>query len=365
MILSRYLVREALKASAVIVIGLFVIYLSMRFATALGEAAEGKVAPHHILRIVSLKMLVSLQDLLPMALLLGTFAAVTRLTQGSEWVAMRAAGISHQQLVLRTLLMSGAVAAVVALITLLLGPQAEFKLRELREQTENEATIAGVKAGRFRELGARRVFYAEAISPDERYLLNAFVRTSSGSDDGALRARRAYVDSDAGGGDRFAVFEDGTSYTGQPGRLDYVVTRFERYGVRIENREPTPFNQHIGFLPTGELLKREGGAYAIEVQWRMALPLCTLMGPVLALLIGLASRRGAWYLGLTITVAAYFTYTNLLGAGRALLRQELLPQPLGLWPIHLAFALALSALLWWQRRLTGLRARPRQELLRA
>ena len=37
--------------------------------------------------------------------------------------------------------------AVVALITLLLGPQAEFKLRELREQSESEATIAGRRSG--------------------------------------------------------------------------------------------------------------------------------------------------------------------------------------------------------------------------
>jgi lipopolysaccharide export system permease protein len=191
------------------------------------------------------------------------------------------------------------------------------------------------------------------------------VRTASGDDDGALRARRAYIETDVAAGDRYAVFEDGHSYAGTPGRLDYVVTRFERYAVRIENREPTPFSQHIGFLPTEELLRRDGTAYAIELQWRIALPLCTLLGPVLAVLVGLGSRRGSWYLGLTITVAGYFTYTNLLGAGRALMRQEVLPAALGLWPIHAAFAAVLAGILIGQRRVFRLRPRPRQELLRA
>ena len=65
-----------------------------------------------------------------------------------------------------------------ALITLVVGPQAEHYLRELKEITENEATIAGVKAGQFRDLsGGRRVFYAAAISADGRYLEQAFVHS--------------------------------------------------------------------------------------------------------------------------------------------------------------------------------------------
>ena len=55
MILPRYFVLEALKLSAMIVAGLFVLYISTRFATYLGEAAAGKVAPQHITRIIMLK----------------------------------------------------------------------------------------------------------------------------------------------------------------------------------------------------------------------------------------------------------------------------------------------------------------------
>ena len=160
MILPRYFLREAIKLTAAIVSGLFGVYLSTRFATYLGEAAEGKVAPQHITRIVMLKMLVSLKDLLPMSLFLGVFGAAVRLQQTSEWTVMRAAGLTHQQLLRPTFLMTGSAAIVVGLITLVVGPRAELTLQELREQTENEATIAGVRAGRFRDFsGGKQVFY--------------------------------------------------------------------------------------------------------------------------------------------------------------------------------------------------------------
>ncbi|MCZ6666666.1 MAG: LPS export ABC transporter permease LptF [Gammaproteobacteria bacterium] len=366
MILPRYFVLEALKISAMIVAGLFVLYISTRFATHLGEAAAGKVAPQHITRIIMLKMLVSLKDIVPIGLFLGTYAAITRLQQGSEWVAMRAAGVTHQQLLFPAFAMAGAASLLVASITFVIGPRAELTLRELREQTESEATIAGVKAGRFKELsGGKRVFYAESISADEKYLENAFVRSQSGDDSGSLRSKRAFIELRDKSGDRFAVFEDGRSYAGTPGQLNFVITDFSRYALRVENREPTQFGAHIGFLLTSELWRLKGAQYATELQWRLALPISTLLGPGLALLVGLAMRGGRWYLGLITALSGYFAYTNLLGVGRALMKKEILSTTIGLWPIHLVFVLILLGLLMWHRRKIRLKPMPRQELLPA
>lgn len=351
MVLTRYFAREALKISAVIIGGLFALYISTRFASSLGEAAEGKMAPQHITKIVALKMLVSLKDIVPIGLFLGVFAAMTRLQQGSEWVAMRAAGVTHQQLMAPALSLAAVAAILVGSITLAVGPRVELLLQELEELTENEATIAGVRAGRFKYLGGgARVFYAESISDDESYLKNAFVRSESGGESGALRSKRAFVELHEETGDRFAVFEHGTSYAGTPGKLDYVITDFSRYALRIENKEPRQFGAHIGFLLTSELLRLEGSQYGTELQWRMALPICTFIAPALAMLIALGNPRGHWYLGLITSMSIYFAYTNLLGVGRALMRKDILPVWVGLWPIHLFFALILFGLLMWHRR---------------
>ena len=360
MILTRYFIRETIKITIAIVGGLLVLYLTMRLAAALGDAADGKIAPQHIVCMVGLKMLVSLRDLLPMSLFLGTFSAATRLQLGSEWVVMRAAGMSHQDLLKPLMGVALATAAVVALITLVIGPQAEHYLRDLREITENEATIAGVKAGRFRDLaGGRRVFYAETIADDEKHLERAFVhsrdkKTDNGRE-GALRSDLAAIEIDRRTQARFAIFDHGTSYAGKPGQADFSITDFSRYGVRIEDPEPTNFNDHIGFVLTNDLLKHDEFYYGIELQSRFSLPICTLLCPALAFLIGVGNRRGYWYLGLMAAVSGYFAYTNLLGVGRALLLKGVIPHQLGMWPVHALFMLALGGLFAWHRRLLRLR----------
>ena len=360
MILARYFIREAIKITAAIVGGLLVLYLTMRLAAALGDAAAGKVAPQHIVRMVGLKMLVSLKDLLPMSLFLGTFAATTRLQLSSEWVVMRAAGMNHQALLKPLFGLGLAAGTAVALITLVVGPQAEHYLRELKEITENEATIAGVKAGQFRDLsGGRRVFYAAAISADGRYLEQAFVHSRDKKSDagraGTLRAERASIEFDRRARGRFAVFEQGISYAGEPGQLDFVITDFSRYGVRIEAPDPTNFNDHIGFVSSADLLKHDEFYYGVELQSRFSLPICTLLCPALAFLIGVSGRRGHWYLGMITAVAAYFAYTNLLGVGRALLLKGVIAPQLGMWPVHGLLIVALALLFAWQRRLIRLR----------
>lgn len=367
MILPRYFLREALKLSFAIIAGLFVVYISTRFATYLGEAAEGKLAPEHITRMVLLKMLVSMKDLLPLALYLGTFGAITRIQQNSEWTAMRAAGLTHQQLLKPVLLLAAVAATLVAIITLFAGPRVELNLQELEERSQNEATIAGVKAGRFRSFGDdKRIFYAESISPDERYLQKPFVRTGGAGEDDVMRAARARIETEQVSRDRFAVFEDGTSYAGRPGAADFVVTEFTRYAVRIEDQEQRDISGYVGFLFTTDLFGRKKPAYGIEFQWRLALPICTLLAPPLALLIGLSNRQGAWHLGLITAIAAYFAYTNVLGVGRAMLRKGAWPPLLGLWPVHLAFIVVLLLLFLWHRRLLRRRRRtPRQQLLPA
>ncbi len=56
--LQRYIMKEVLRAFGMIIGGLMLIYLSTRFASYLGQAAEGKIAAEHIFRMISLKMLI-------------------------------------------------------------------------------------------------------------------------------------------------------------------------------------------------------------------------------------------------------------------------------------------------------------------
>ncbi|MSQ69272.1 MAG: LPS export ABC transporter permease LptF [Gammaproteobacteria bacterium] len=359
MILQRYVLQEYLRGFAMVFGGLTVIYFSTRFATYLGQAADGRIAPAHILQILSLKMLVSLRDLIPMSLFLGIFAAIIRLQRDSELVAMRAAGVHPGMLLIAAAKLGVIAALLVGTLTLYAEPRIEELIARIRDQTENDATIAGVKAGRFKELsGGKRVFYAEKVGADSKVLEQTFVQMRTGADVGLMRADQAQVETETNRGDRFAVFLDGVTYAGKPGALDYVVTNFGKYALRIEAHAPTDVSDQVNYMKSSELLRYRSPGFRIELQWRLAKPIGALLLPALAVMIALCSNGYNWYLWLLTAVAGYFGYSNLLGVGKALMLKSVLPTAVGLWLIH-SLLLALLLLVWWlmRRPLRG-RVRP-------
>lgn len=363
MILKRYARNEFLRATGMVLGALLVIFLTTRFAAFLGQAADGRIAPGHIFELLGLKMLISLRDLIPMSLFLGIFAGIIRLQRDRELVAMRAAGLSPA-LLLGEAIKLGAVAAVlVGTLTLYAEPKVEEISQRIREQTENEATIAGVKAGRFKEIGGgKRIFYAEKIGTDSRLLEQVFVQIRDGDDVGLLRADQAHVETEPGDGDRFAVFTDGVTYKAQPGQLDYVVTNFGKYAIRIEAHTPTDISGSVNYMPTPELLRYNAKAFRVELQWRLSKPIGALLLPLLAVLVALASNGHNWYLWLLTAISGYFGYSNMLGVGRALMNKGILPTSLGLWVVHLAL-IGIMLLAWWlsRRPVSWRRRSPRPE----
>ena len=367
MILRRYFIREILRGFAMIFGGLVLIYFSTRFASYLGQAAEGKIAADDILTLISLKMLVSAKELIPLSLYLGVFATMVRMQRDLEITIMRAAGVSHALLIQSALLLSVFAGLMVSFVTLYAEPRAELTIEEISERTENEATISGVKAGTFKEMsGGKRILYAENIDDSGDFLQNTFVQSQSTSGGtGIMRSNNARVETDPKTADRFAVFRDGISYAGSPGNLDYEITEFAKYGLRIENRTPTDLSRNVNYIPTEQLIKFHGPQYNAEIQARLGTPIATLLLPVLAILIGLTIKGGNWHVGLLTAISVYFVYNNLLGVAKSLVKKGDLHPYIGLWVVHLGLIVLVSALLIRQRRPSGLGRRPKQELLRA
>jgi len=343
MILHNHFLKEAIKLSCFTMGGLLVLFLTMRFASYLGDAASGQVAPEYVTKIVLLKTLVSLKDLIPISLFLGTFAAMTRLQQTSEWISMRAAGISVASMINKLLLVSGIAAIFVSLITFQFSPRAELTLIELKEDGQNNANIAGIKPEIFKRLSGRtKVFYAQATSEDGEYLEKAFVHDDSQQGDAVMSAERAYISTDLVNR-KLAVFENGTSYVGKPGTLNYVVTDFSKYNNKIKEKEKSDYTSYPSFVPTSGLMNGNRH-YTTELHWRLAPVFTTVLTPILATLIAMRIQGNKWYLSMIIGLSGFFVYQNCLGIGRSLLKNDDIPLALGLWPIHLLFTLCLFCL---------------------
>ena len=336
LIIANYYTREITKISLIIIFGLFALYVSLRIGNSLNEAADGRIAAQHIFSIVTLKMLISAKDLIPISLFLGVFAATTRIQNNFEWNAMRAAGFSSTMLVRTIFKVSFLASVLVGLITLFIAPSTEMKLSQLKEATQNEATIGGVKPGQFIEFKDQsQIFFAEKNSSDGKFLEEAFVQRNVSGNSDVLKAKRAYIEHQRRTGDRCAVFENGISYVGVAGQLNFIKTEFRRYLIRIKSSKPSSFDSRVGFLSTGKLLESNDPMYMMELQWRIAPIICTILMPIAAALVAIYRVSGNWHVGLIVVVSTYFTYTNLLATGRALARKGVISSDVGLWPLHL------------------------------
>ena len=325
--------------------------MSLRIGNSLDDAAEGLIAPQHIVSIVALKMLVSTKDLIPISLFLGVFSATTRIQNNFEWNAMRSAGFSQAMLITTIFKISLIAAVLVGFITLFLVPETELQLRHLKQETKNEATIGGVKPGRFTDFKHRsQIFFAERSSTDGKFLEKAFVQRDLDDSSDVLKADRAYIENQRSTGDRFAVFENGVSYNGVAGQLDFTKTEFGRYLIRIESKNVMNFPSQVGFLPSHSLLGSGDILHQIELQWRFAPIICTLLMPLAAALVALYRVNGGWHFGLIVVVSIYFTYINLLATGKTLMGRGVVSPEIGLWPIHLIPILFLMILISHHQR---------------
>jgi len=357
-IVHRYLFREVLQVFAAVLAVLLLIYVSNRFVRYLAQAASGYISSDMILELMLLKLAENLAILLPLALYLAVLLGLGRLYRDSEVIAMAAAGISLRRLAYALAWFASGFAVVAAVLSLYVAPKAAELQHVLFEQAKGKAQIVGIQPGRFRELGGgERVVYVEDIAPDGASMRNVFVHVRRDKGQDLLVAERAYPAVEGLEGERFMVLENGHRYTGAPGDLNFVITRFQRHAVRLE-RSAGPGYRKLEATTTLDLLRGGDARHLAELRWRLSLPLSTLLLAVMAVPLSRTSPRQGRYARLVGAFILYFLYNNALGIAQTLVEREELHPALGVWPVHLVFGgVAIAALLrqsapgrrWWRR----------------
>ena len=342
MIVERYVVREVSVALAGVLGVLVLIWVSHRFVRYLAQAAAGSLASDLILELLALKLGANLALLLPVSLYLAVLLGVGRLYRDSEVTAMLAAGVGPGRLLRAVLTLSLGFAVLAGAVALYLSPAAARIADQVEARAKDSADFSSILAGRFKALsGGDRVLFAEGLAEDGRTLEGVFAQVRTDRQLYLLAAESAHQRRDPETGDRFMVLVDGHRYEGEPGALDYVVTRYREHAVRVEETREAAGSRRVQGLPTGELLDRGNSGRRAELEWRLAVPVsCVTLG-VLGFLMARTSPRQGRYGGLFNAVLLYFVYFNLLGAGRELLEDGKVPLWLGLWPMHAA-ALAIA-----------------------
>ena len=356
--IDRYLLREFAMSVAATTIVLLFVSLGVVVADLLALIAEGKVPVSLLFSELGLRLLRWLPMVLPLGVFLGLLLSIGRLYRDSEMAVLTSIGRSPRDMLRPLWLIAVPSAALVGFCSLWAGPWAQHTSRADIADADRSLLIAGLEAGRFRELpSGDGILYVTDLSPDGTHMKNVFMQSEKKGKVSVIEAKRGelYVDS----GDRYLRLLDGMRVEGVPGQKDYRVLRYDRSDIKLPANSAPDTQQDASTATTAYLLANPARENRAELNWRIATPLAVLLLALMAVPLARSEPRQPRYGLLLLALALYVVYMSMLLVGRGYLSLGKLPAWTGLWWLHIPMLLIGLILL----RRDG--AMPKQRKVRA
>ena len=344
-LISRYILREALASSLIVLGALFLITMTNALASIFGDAAADRVPRDAVAAVFGLTAMSYLTTLVPIALFLGVMLALARLSRDGEMAALSACGFGPA----RMLLPVGALTAVLVLCTgwlsLVLKPAANRQIEEIRFVADQNVELAAIEPGRFMSPDSGdTVLYAREVVGDE--LRDVFLERQQDERVIAIVAARGQRVMDAASGDLAFVLHDGRRYEGVPGEGKFLVIDFGEQRIPIRRKDEREFKAAAAGKSTLALLESSVPADRAELQWRISLPVSLVVLGLLAVPLSRSSPREGRYARLGIGLLIYIVYANMMSIASVWVERGVVSEWLGMWSVHgavLAVALLMLA----------------------
>lgn len=348
MIIDRAFYREALRASAAIVLVLLAVAMFQHLTDLLSRAARGDIPGATVLARVGWLAVRRLDLLLSLAFFFGVLMTLSRWYRDSEITVLAACGVGVHEILRPVMRLALVVAALVGVLSLYLGPMAGRETEVLKQTGTRQVQFELIEPGVFTESESdRRIVYAEDTDPRSGRLFNLFIASYEEDSLSVMAAVHGDPRTDPASGERWIDLGRARAYEFDPESGEWRLGDFGRYNAKLARRSEATTSQRADILPITELLQGAKPSHVTELHWRLSKPLMVLVLAAYALLLAHSDTRRGRFANLFAAILVYFIYSNLLGIGQTLLKKGQVTPLLGLWAIHLGFALAVA---WWLTR---------------
>lgn len=340
-IVYRYLTRQVMVSMLAVSGVLLMVFMSGRFIKYLASAAQGDISGEVLFVIMGYRLPGFLELILPLGFFIGILLAHGRMYLESEMTVMLACGISEPDILRKTLVAGIPVMAFVAAMSLWVTPWGMGQVDDLIAEQRNSTGFELLTPGRFQDIsGGSRVVYTQDVSDDKSRLEGVLIAQLDRQSGGLtlISADQGSQVVDEEQGDRFLVLSEGTRFQGMPGALDFTVTEFGEYGLRIE-KSGASRDRDEESLPTLDLLRSDDPELRALWHWRLSLPLIIPVVTLIAVKISRVNPRQGRFFHLLPAMLLYIAYLGLLIVGRDAIADRKVPEWLGLFWVHGLFAL--------------------------
>ncbi|MDJ0940025.1 MAG: LPS export ABC transporter permease LptF [Woeseiaceae bacterium] len=355
-ILDRYIFREIATTWLAVTMVLLMILLTNQFARVLGDVAKGNLPRGAAMEVIGLSATQYLTVVVPIGLFLSIMMALGRLYRDSELPAMMACRMGPGGVYRPLLWLVLPLTLGVAWLSIDVGPRALVAVERIGAEARREADLASIEPGRFTVFGPdEAVVYGERVT-EEGGMEKVFLQRQleDGLVEVVVAERGAQVESDDPD-IRLLVLYEGRRYEGVPGTASFRVVEFAEHGIPYRLPSLEPSDPEPRTMPVRELMRATGVFERAELQWRLSVPISTMLLALLAVPLSRSQPREGRYGRLAIGLLVFIIYFNLLSAAKAWIEQGDISPELGVWWVHgsvLLFGLALLGLQnGWHRRI--------------
>jgi len=355
-ILDRYIFREIAVTWLAVTMVLLMILLTNQFARVLGDVAKGKLPKNAAFEVIGLSAAQYLTILVPIGLFLAVMLALGRLYRDSEMPAMMACRVGPSGIYRPLMWLLVPLALGVAWLSIVGTPRALTEITQISAEARREADLSSIEPGRFTVIGPdRAVVYGDRVSP-EGGMENVFMerRVSGDVVEVVVAKRGKQVESDDPN-TRLLVLYDGRRYEGVPGTPNFRVVEFVEHGIPYQLPSLRASNPKPRAIPLTSLRTSSELTHVAEMQWRLSVPIATILLALLAVPLARSRPREGRYGRIAIGMLVFIIYFNLLSAAKAWTEEGTISPALGLWWVHgcvVLFTLTLLTLQnGWLRRI--------------
>ncbi len=346
MILRRYIMVEILKPAALILSLLVAIFSSYTAVTYLGDAVGGLLSPAAVGVLIGLKIGMALEVLLPTTLYLSVIIALGRLHRDSEMTALAACGVGVGSILGPVLLLALPVAALASFASLGIRPAAYETLYRLRSEAREAFDMSRLEAGRFLELeSGRYTLFAQGSDPRRRAALNVHIFVKDGNGRQFINAAEMTQGGVQADGQPVVVLRDGYSAEFERTGGEVNITRFDQAAYRIAADGDGATRYRRKAAPSAQLFGSQRLEDVAELQWRLSIPLSTILLALLGVPLSRSDPRGANFARMGTAVAIFAVYFQLFVIAKTQVENGVVSPAVGIWWVPALLALVVVALL--------------------
>lgn len=332
MIITRYLVKQVVVTSSVVVALLTLIMMGGRLIKYFGVAAQGRLDASILFSIIGYRLPEFLTLILPLGFFVGLMLVFGRLYVDHEMAVLNSSGVSRGQLGRKLVPLT---IAVMILHTALMMWIAPWGNRQFDQLTTTQAVRSGFDLVRPKEFISSGVYtiYAGDLSEDRSSLKDIFFyqkAKEAGKPDVIILAREAKRVVSEHDQASIVDLHQGRRYSFVPGQPKYLQAEFESYRLRLEPEEDKPIEaQRLESMTMSQLWSKRDESPVIlsELGWRTFAPLVILLALMLAVPLSEVSPRQGRYYRL---FPAIMIFASLIVALMAI-KTRMTKGELGLW----------------------------------